>query len=216
MEQTAALEPVEVEHLWWFADGAIMQAPVRRDLWRSWGLCGRHAWAYAVTECELRYQPLGAAILYLDLLERALRLLGRRWLPWPVKVRGLRSRGTCPTCVFMTVGQPRERFAHDTHQVNRRDRYAGYLAAGQKRWAPARCPACGGGSGQLCRPHLVAGAVTGASQLGRDQLAYLADVARRLEEFKASMIADGPPLGPDAASGFIEAIGFVAGWEHGP
>ncbi len=37
------LNQAEVAQLWWFSDGAIMNAETRQRLRRGWGMCPRHS-----------------------------------------------------------------------------------------------------------------------------------------------------------------------------
>jgi hypothetical protein len=204
----ADFTPVEVEHLWWFLDGTIMQPDVRHDLWRSWGLCTRHAWAHAVVECELRYQPLSTAILYRDLLGRAVRRL-RAHRPWPLIRRALRAGGLCPTCAFVRSGEPKRRFAEQTAQVNAAARFREYVQEGHPVWNEHGCPACGLSGGPQCRRHLV----DGAGKPDQAAADYLADVTARLDSFTDSMTWQGPPQTPERVAALVEALGFIAGWD---
>jgi hypothetical protein len=74
----------EIRQIWSFLDGAIMDVGTRQHLWRSWGLCPRHAWCYAVAELEIRGgRPFSTTILYEELVGRAARLISRtKLLPW--------------------------------------------------------------------------------------------------------------------------------------
>jgi hypothetical protein len=176
--------------------------------WRSWGLCPRHAWAHAVVECELRYQPLSTAILYGDLLGRAVRRL-QSHRPWPLIRRALHASGTCPTCSYTGIGEPKRRFAEQTAQVNAAARFRGYVQAGRPVWRERGCPACGLRGGPLCRPHLA----EGADRPDQGDVDYLADVAARLDSFTDSMTWQGPPQTRERVAALVEALGFVAGWD---
>lgn len=66
------LRSPELKELQSFLDGAIMDVGIRHHLWRSWGLCERHGWCYAVVELEIRGgRPFSTAILYEDLALRS-------------------------------------------------------------------------------------------------------------------------------------------------
>lgn len=94
--------------LWWFCDGAIMDGGTREHLWRSWGLCPRHAWLYFRAENELKYQPLGNAVLFEDLTGRVVSRLrshrGERH-----KRHALATRDTCLTCDYVRAQPPQTR-----------------------------------------------------------------------------------------------------------
>jgi hypothetical protein len=205
----------EVSQLWSFLDGAIMNVETRHHLWRTWGLCPRHSWGYAVLEVELRGGlPFSTTILYEDLIVRAARSLTRSLrLPWSVARRSLESRGECYTCDYEGLAHgPGAPGAQDQAQLaNTRRRFRPLLLGSQEHWRPVTCPSCLGGSGPVCRQHLLAGVEPGS----RDDLAaWLSQLARRLGRFKESMTWRGPEATEFERVSWVEAIGWFSGWRY--
>jgi hypothetical protein len=209
------LSRIEVKQLWWFLDGAIMNVDTRHHLWRSWGLCPRHAWGYAVIEIEVRGGvPFSTAILYEDLTRRAGQTLGRRLLSQARVRTQLEPHDSCFTCDFLKGGASDERKAGEpqwgalTARINRRSRTSTVVAASEQEWCPRSCPLCLGGQGPVCRAHIVAGASQG------DALAdKLEDLAARLDAFARSLTVEGRQVGPPERSSWIEALGWFGGWD---
>lgn len=206
----------EVKQLWWFNNGSIMEVETRRHLWRSFGLCARHAWGYAIVENEVRRgRPFSTAILYEDLARRAARLVGRRPWPWSRIRSRLTARGCCFTCDYLG-GLPGgaltvdvEQWAEMAAQVNRRTRTARLVAEAAHAWRGAVCPDCAGGPGLPCRPHL----------LERDEAPpglarSLEDLADRLERLVDSMTVRRTPIGPSERASWVEALGWFGGWDY--
>jgi hypothetical protein len=215
---TGGLAVAEVKHLWWFLDGAIMTPDVRHHLWRSWGLCPRHAWAYAAVEIELRGgRPFSVAILYEDLVRRAAKVLDKAWLlPWPYAARRLRSRAICFTCDYLSLQQTTLRyhepiFEEYCSRVNRLERIRTTLAESQAIWEGRSCPLCLGGQGIPCRPHLLSGAgpAKGTASLADS----LRSLGNRLGRFIDSMSWNGPVATPEIKVAWVEALGWFAGWD---
>lgn len=198
------LTRVEVAQLWWFADGAIMDRGTRLRLRRDGGLCPRHAWAYFVCDCELRWRPLGTAILYEDLLSQTLRALSR----WPHSTRRLaRAGSSCLTCEYVGNRASVPGFERETERANLRERSTAFVAGCAPTWGPRVCPACDvGGRGVPCRTHVERTQVTSVV----DQLTH---TLRRLSTCVRSMTFDGPPRRPDSDAALVETLGWFAGWQ---
>ena len=202
------LSGAEVKQLNSFLDGAIMDSCVRHHLWKGWGLCARHAWAYSVVEIEaFGGRPFSTTILYEDLLGRAVRSLHRSHrLPWPVAQRRLRSAASCFTCDYLrivagTTSDPR---------LGQLPRVRRLLAGSQPIWAPLACPRCGKGAGPVCRPHLLAGVSPGDRS---EMEASLAELHGRLYVFLRSMTWRGPVANDLQQVAWVEALGWFHGWE---
>jgi hypothetical protein len=210
----ASFSAAEVKQLWSFLDGAIMDPYIRRQLWRSWGLCPRHAWGYAITEVEARGgRPFSTSILYEDLLARAASLIGAPALPWRLVRARLRTRGVCFTCDYAALA----RSFLDTGlgdvqaKVNRRLRTAALLTASRPTWRRQACPTCLGGEGPVCRPHLLAGVRPPG---GRHRLANaLRSLRQRLHLLVRSMTWQGPVVGPAEEASWVEALAWFGGWQ---
>jgi hypothetical protein len=188
-------------------DGSIQVPAVRRRLRQSWGLCSRHAWLLAVTEIELRGGvPFTTAVLYEDLLQRAARVLGRRLVTVSWRVGSLRSPATCIACDGSEAAATWDPAAEaETGRVNRRARTTAGFRATALRWQHRSCPRCLGGSGPLCRPHLLAGEPVAVAPLAHE-LERLALRLRRERRTAWAPTADAP------LSSWVEALGWFAGW----
>jgi hypothetical protein len=207
---------MEVRQLWSFLDGAIMALDTRQHLWRSWGLCPRHAWGSAVVEIEVHGgTPLSTAILYEDLCRRAARLLGRRLAPTALVRSQLRSHASCFTCDYLSMldGDRRAETPESDRammrRVNERSRTSAIFEKLGDLPVESACPRCLGGSGPICRPHL----------LDRDdrheELAEeLAALARRLRTLIDSMTTKRAKIGALEEVSWIEALGWFGGWDY--
>lgn len=203
------LDAREVSQLSSFLDGAIMIPDVRRRLWRSWGLCPRHAWAYAIAECELRVRPFSTAILYEDLCRRASGVFAAPLRPGAWKLRRLRAHAACFTCEYLELSHAARERKSRVERVNRRAVIGRLVLRGWDDLSARSCPSCAGGRGPVCRLHLLGGGEAASEDLG-DALAALSG---RLERLVRSMTWAGQEVGPAAASSWVEALGWFSGWE---
>ncbi|MCA1845641.1 MAG: hypothetical protein LC792_21090 [Actinobacteria bacterium] len=203
----------EIRQLHSFLDGSIMSSLVRHHLWRSWGFCPRHTWAFGACDVDIRStQPFSVGILYEDLTGRAAQLLGARrpagWL-----LRRLRSQGSCYTCDYLQIarGISFENYVIDLHaRANRRQRTVRQLAESRPIWEPRTCPVCFGGTGPPCRPHLLAG----KAHPDRAVADYLAALTGRVRAMTKSFTWRGPKATPEERAAWVEALGWFGGWEY--
>jgi hypothetical protein len=206
----------EIKQLWSFVDGAIMAPDIRDHLRKSWGLCPRHAWGYAVAEIEVRRgRPFSTAILYEDLARRADRLLGQQHKPW-VRVRSqLRTRSICFTCEYVSMVDDRRGLREPTPsspmlgRVNKRSRTLAMFEQLGGLALERACPCCLGGGGLVCRLHLLERA--GPPDASAHELGVL---AARLRALVDSMNAKRSEIGPLEAVSWIEALGWFGGWDY--
>jgi hypothetical protein len=206
----------EVKQLWWFLDGAIMNVDTRHHLWRSWGLCSRHAWGYAIAEIEVRGgKPFSTAILYEDLALRASAAMGQR-----LRSRGhirsqLETHESCFACEYVSslpggeLEMERAQWEETAKRVNHRTRTLALVGELRGAWESRSCPACLGGDGLVCRPHLLLG-VESDNRLA----AELAALARRLRVLANSLTTRRTPAGPLDRASWIEALGWFGGWDY--
>lgn len=199
---------VEAKELYCFLDGSIQNPYVRHQLWRSWGHCPRHAWAFFVANCELRLRPFQTGILYEDLTGRAARLLSRPLVPRAASRHLLRSHGTCFTCEYAALATPDPEYMAITDRVNRRRVITEWLVELRPWWEPRSCPFCLGGSGLVCRPHLLAG----KPWVPRRTTAGLRELEGRLQTLVRSMTWNGPTSTNEDRASVVEAVGWFAGW----
>lgn len=199
------LSGVEVKQLWFDLSGSsVMDASIRRRMVRSWGPCPRHAWAQAIVEIELRGGvPFTIAILYADLVGRAVGAIRTDDVR-----QALLPRDVCVTCDYCRFADLDPAFEQRTKRANERQRTRALLAASQRQWQPAICPACQPGrTGPPCRPHLIAGA-----DLPDELPTHLEQLQARLQHFQKSMTWHGPVATPADRASWVEALGFFAGW----
>lgn len=199
---------VEAKELYCFLDGSIQNPHVRHQLWRNWGHCPRHSWAFAIANCELRLRPFQTGILYEDLTGRAARLLSRPLLPNAVARHLLRSHGSCFTCDYASLATPDPEYVAITQRVNRRRVITEWLAELRPWWEPRSCPFCLGGSGLVCRPHVLAGRPWDRHRT----TAGLRELEGRLQTLVRSMTWNGPTATSEDRASVVEALGWFAGW----
>lgn len=179
----------EVHFLWSFMDGSIMIPETRERLRRAWGMCVRHSFGWLALEAAFRPHFLhGPALLYEDLLERAVRAfaIGGPFVRLHLRWR-LRERGPCLMCELgygpHSRGVPPEDvFARgrDLRAIHR------FVLAGEPWWRAHVCGECAGsGAWPRCRPHLLA-------SLGRPgldiaaQCELVAQIASHITRFSRS------------------------------
>ncbi len=208
-----AVTSAELRQLSAFLDGAIMDAGVRHQLWRGWGLCPRHSWAYVLIEIERAGgRPFSATILLEDLLARAVHRV--RVSPTArLVVRGLRSRGSCVTCDYVAISgraasrtEPGDPVALELLDLHRSS------ALLRESWSLLQtvvCADCGAGTGPACRLHLLRG---GALRSRAELSQYLDELHARVAMFLRSMTWRGPEVGPAEESSWVEAMGWFYGW----
>lgn len=207
----------EIHYLWWFIQGSIMDPGTRWRLRRAWGLCERHAWGALAAEAAFRPNFLhGPAILYEDLLERALHAFELRG-PWQTRrlAWGLRVTGPCLMCE-MGLG-PASRGTARAEIIERgRDSSAIRAFADRTRehWWKGVCGRClGGGSAPRCRPHLLEAASRGSVIDLPEQRALVEHTLQRLAFYCRSFVWDhrNTETEEDRAA-LISAVGWCTGW----
>lgn len=225
---TTPVTLAETAQLWWFCDGAIMDVGTREHLHRSWGLCPRHSWLYFRTENELKYQPLGNAVLTEDLVRRAAELLGSHHRPHTKRHR-LSPTANCLSCDYLAASpEGRDRFTDDMQAIRRGDRTQSWIVGCGQAWRPHRCPHCPNPApvatpdtavaadghtdapgGIACRLHLLADPDAHGTH---DAVDYLQELCDRLTGCVKSMTVDGPDRTVDTDAALVEGLGWLTGW----
>lgn len=194
-----------------------MDVATRWKLRRAWGLCGRHAWGALTTEAAFRHGYLhGPAVLYQDLMERALRAFQLRGaLQTQRLARRLRATGPCMMCE-MRLGSA----SHGAAQAERiregRDpgELFSFAEATRRYWWRTICGRClDDGSPQRCRPHLLEDlSPGGGGDLVRHR-ALVKDVLEHLTVYRQSFVWEyhGTETDEDRAA-LISAVGWCSGW----
>jgi hypothetical protein len=207
----------EIHYLWWFIQGAIMEPDTRWRLRRAWGMCQRHAWGAVATEAAFRHGFLhGPAILYQDIMERALRAfdLGR---PWQMRrlVRRLRATGPCLMCE-MGLGRTSRGAARPERLAEGRDpsEILRFAENTKRYWRRTVCRRClDGESSSLCRPHLVEEASRGSVDDLAEHRTHVKSTLQHLKAYRQSFVwgYHGTETEEDRAS-LISAVGWCSGW----
>lgn len=215
-ELTSAFSVSEIKQLWSFLDGAIMNVDTRHHLWKSWALCSRHAWCYVVTEVEIRGgQPFSTAILYEDLIGRAARTVSRITLvSWGMVAARLEPQANCFACDYVEASKGwwrDEETEKQRQRVNTLARTLPLLESHQEIWRQRACPLCLGGSGLICRQHLISGHEPNDRAEFADSLASL---KHRLRVFVKSMTADGKHATPEESVSWVEGVCWFTGWGY--
>jgi len=209
----------EVNFLWWFIQGSLMNAPVREDLRRGWGPCERHTLAVLIIENALRPHYLhGPVILFHDLIKRAVAAYAYAW-----PLHDLRTRlALTPSrpCHFCALGidaasrgdVPHDRFVHAGDETNLRN----FMADTHDGWRSWVCPACTGRSGQggmLCRRHLLDDGKAWDHREFASQREKLEGLADHLDRYERAFSVDyhGTDNAADHAA-LIAAAGWLGGW----
>jgi hypothetical protein len=206
----------EIHFYWHFIQGSIMNPPTRWHLRHAWGMCDRHSFGFVAIEAAYRGIFLhGQAILYEDLMERALaafkltKLFYERTVASRLEEKepclmckggfGLHSKGTW-TPEMIERGRnlkPVRAFAKETSLL----------------WSKRVCGRCAGNDlPSLCRIHLREALQNGICNLP-EQRAYVQDILKRITHYSRSFVwgHHGTDTLEDRAS-LIEAIGWLNGW----
>lgn len=227
------LDSEEVRILWDFVHGDIMDSNTRRRLVEHWGMCERHAWAYAVVEIELwhagagrrgGHQPFDVSILYTDLVERMRARLQRSHRR--SRIRMLTGGGSCVVCDDLRGPDPSGivvthagmDLAKLTREANLMDHVRDWVVETRPVWTDLVCPDCAAETdypasplSPRCRPHLIAlGEVDDAAMFA----AYgtLGELYPHLRALTDSMTQTGPSSTPEVDASWVRALAWFHGW----
>jgi hypothetical protein len=212
------LSPGEVHFLWWFIQGSIMNPDTRKRLRKAWGFCERHAWGWMAVEATFRTGYMhGPAVLYEDLMERAVRFFEVSGPAQNTRVRrNLREKGLCLMCEE-GYGPDSRGFVKPEIVEQGRDLTQLRLMAQRTfpYWSEAVCGQCdGSGSTERCRKHLLKEAHGGSMKGFHAQKALVEDIYRHLTIFSRSFWWEfrGTQTEEGEAS-LISAVGWFSGWK---
>lgn len=214
---TTPLSSGEVNFLWWFIQGSIMDADVRARLRAGWGLCERHTAAWLAVEAAFRHRYLhGPAVLYADLMQRAQAAFD---LAGPLPARRiahrLTARGRCHFCELGygpdTPGYvPAGRLETGRDPVPLR----AFMDETQAYWRPCVCGICAGDAAAArCRQHLCADIGTAANEDIEPHRRMVREIALHAARYDASFRWEkrGSDTVQDRAA-LISAAGWTGGW----
>lgn len=210
----------EVDFLWWFIQGSIMDPEVRARLYAHWGLCPRHSLGFFAIESAFRPHLIhGCTILYAELMRRASNVLNDRGIhsliPHGVALHLLRESGPCHLCDLgygprSTASLPPDRNIQG-HDLSVAKRFATDNEIG---WRPYVCGVCTATSSEvLCREHLVEALTHGDSHQIKDQHRVVTTIGAHLANFENSFRwkLRGTDTSEDRGA-LISAIGWCSGW----
>ncbi|SDC93949.1 hypothetical protein SAMN05421548_11249 [Paraburkholderia lycopersici] len=210
----------EVDFLWWFIQGSIMDPGVRSRLNAHWGMCPRHALAFFAVEAAFRPHLIhGSTLLYCSLMERAAHVLDghglHRLVPSTVIRHRLAVRGPCHMCALgygphSTASAPAERLTQG-REIKTALAFATHNNRGWRLHVCGRCAQ--NGSDALCRSHLIEEMAQCNPESLSAQHARIAEIARHLRCFERSLRWDCRDTDTDEDRGaLIAAIGWCSGW----
>jgi hypothetical protein len=210
----------EINYLYWFIQGSIMNVGTRWALRHAWGLCERHAWAALAVEMAFRSDyVLGPTILYRDLLERC-----REALPHsgPLReqrlLRRLRPSGPCMMCAMRLYWATGRGVTPELLERGRRtEELRTFAVSHRQHWQTTHCPLCVAGSwtatcpglGQLCRPHIL--------KQGKVDVGILRDFLEATLKQVWTLDRSFTPeyrgtATPEVRAGLLTAVGWFSGW----
>lgn len=208
----------EVNFLWWFAQGGIMDPVVRWSLRHGWGLCPRHAAGWLIVEAAFRHSYLhGPAVLYDDLMERAVAAFDLHG-PWVRErvARQLHARGPCQLCAMGMTSASRGFIRPDRLQTGRDARpWCAFMARTRAYWRPQVCGICAhDGAAARCRRHLCEDITLGHIDSLAPHFELAQDVARHIHRYDGSFCCDshGSETLQDRAA-LVSAAGWCGGWQ---
>ncbi len=213
------LAPLELRTLISLLRGGWTTPLVRRQLWRAWGLCRRHFWWYAAVDCELYRSPFKTAILCSELVERSTAQLRLSLVRPTRRVLGLRSAAPCVACEETHAQSPQLPPPRPVSRERKRlegivGSIAGAPMFGQETgWLEDACPDCVGGTGLVCRVHLLhrSRAPKDPGEV-RELAGNLDDLHDRLRVLLTSMRGNGRAAATTVARSWIQALGWLAEW----
>jgi hypothetical protein len=216
-----AITDGEVNFLWWFIQGSIMNPETWEKLMRGGGFCERHAWVHLSVEMAFReWYLLGPTILYRALIDRSLRAFRQPRPASPARLsRRLNPTGPCFLC-DMSVDPAASGVSSQQRLERGRDTSAlrAFATKLAPLWRDQVCGVCGGKrdddpGASRCRSHLLADIQAGRRVDFATRQAMLQDLASRLEVYEHSftMRKRRPATDADRAA-FLAAVGWCSGW----
>lgn len=207
----------EIHFLWWFIQGGFMEPETRRKLRRAWGFCERHAWGFICVEATFRHGWMhGPAILYADLMQRALAAFNLRGPFQSLQlVKNLRKKGPCLMCElgFGTGSKGRA-----SPELITRGRDTSELRAfaqkTERSWQHFICGRCAGNdSAHRCREHLIEDLRRGAVKDLAVHRLHIMEIVSRVTVYERSFRFEfrGTETEEDMAA-LIGAVGWCSGW----
>jgi hypothetical protein len=213
----AILSVGEVNFLWWFIQGSIMDVDTRYALWRAWGMCERHSAAWLSIEAAFRHCHFhGPAIVYAELMAQASRAFAVTEPFAEARLaRRLRSRAPCQMC-SLGIGPDSQGFCPEERIDRGRDcrQLRTFMESTQAYWRAAVCGRCDGSmAAPRCRAHLLKDLEHIPSLDLRPHRALVANIAGHVARYEASFRWEqrGTDTFEDRAA-LLSAAGWCGGW----
>jgi hypothetical protein len=211
------ISPGEINSLYWFIQGGIMEPETRQALRKAWGFCERHAWVTMLVEAAFRPGFLhGPSILYEDILSRAVSAFNFSGpLQNPRLRMRLREKGPCIMCEMGYGPETKSTVRREILETGGNPTaLRAFALETREYWSRTVCGRCShDGSWQRCRRHLLE-ELTGESgyNLTRHR-EFLRNMFTHLVAFTRSFQwgYHNTETDEDKAS-LISAVGWCSGW----
>jgi hypothetical protein len=207
----------EVNFLWWFMQGTIMDTEVRQALRQGWGLCERHTLGWLCVEAAFRAGYLhGPAILYAELMARACDAVAARRRPSSRRIGArLRASAPCHICALGYGPQSKGYGREDRLRIGRDpSNLRSLLHECAGAWQPYVCGQCAGDRRHArCREHLIdALPAIDAADLA-EQARLVESIAQGAARYESSYRWElrGSDTVDDRGA-FVAAVGWCCGW----
>lgn len=217
-----AITDGEINFLWSFIQGSLMNVETWRCLLNGYGFCERHAWVHLNVEMAFREQYLlGPTILYAALIEKALNAVGvvpaasRRFVE-----RRLRAGEACLLCTLNVISASRGACPQRRLDQGRDTRPLQWFALDLKQlWSDYVCDACKRKEGSKpnngeirCRRHLIADLRAHRPVNLLRQQVMLRDLHERVIRYQESFTAGKPEANDQERASLVAAVGWCSGW----
>jgi hypothetical protein len=202
----------EINFLWSFIQGSIINPETWTSLLSGCGFCQRHAWVHLSVEMAFRERYLlGPTILYAALVEKALSAVCVRQA---FAARRLLARESCLLCTLNIVNLSRGACPQHRLLQGRDTRPLMSFAFDLKEfWSDYVCDVCKHDNGEIrCRRHFVADLRARRPINLLRQQTMLSDLHHRLVRFQESFTVGKPKASDQDRASLIAALGWCSGW----
>jgi hypothetical protein len=208
-----AITDGEINFLWSFIQGSIINPETWSSLLSGYGFCQRHAWIHLRFEMAFRGRYLlGPTILYAALVEKALSAVHSRHT---FSRRRLLTGPSCLFCILKIVNlsggaSPQRRLlqGRDTRPLRE------FALDLNQFWSDHVCGTCKHDDGEArCRRHLLADLRAGTHTDILRQEEMLRELHERIIRFQESFTAGKLKASDQECASLIAAVGWCSGWQ---